>query len=182
MSEMNPVVNWFGDSFSKLDPLLQDLHRDGGKLSGVVEIAFGRGISGFFGRHLAATLGLPHSDGAHQFQVTISHQNGALHWARRFNGQTNMVSIFVPHGAYPEGYWSETTGALALDLGVRIEDGGWFWVQRKVRFLGLPLPIWLFPASQAYKRVKNGGYEFSVTFTLPGLGKLLSYSGLLSRV
>ena len=91
-----------------------------------------------------------------------------------------MVSVFVPHGHYPSGFWRETTGSLSLALGVLIKDGGWYWVVRKVRFMGIPLPLFLFPASKAYKRIHNGQYEFSVSFALPFLGTLVSYSGLLT--
>lgn len=177
---MNSVVKWFGESFSKLDPLLQDLHRNGGRLSGVVDIEFGRGLAGFIGRRLAVKLGLPTEQGAHRFEVVIAHKNGVLIWSRTFNAQTTMISYFVPQGVYPDGFWSETTGALALRLGVDIRDGGWYWVQRQVRFLGMPLPIKLFPESHAYKRINNGLYEFSVSFKFPILGKLVSYSGMLS--
>lgn len=176
---MNPVVEWFGESFSQLDPLLQDLHRYGGNLSGAVDIEFGRGFAGFIGRRLAAKLGLPMVQGAHAFEVTIAHKNGALLWSRKFNAQLEMVSQFVPQGIYPDGFWRETTGALALQLGVDIRGGGWYWVQRQVRFLGIRLPIALFPESQAYKRVNQGLYEFSVSFAFPLLGKLVRYSGLL---
>ena len=176
----NPVVDWFGASFKELDPLLQELHRNGGDLTGVVDLEFGSGIAGVIGRSLALKLGLPVKAGKQKFSVSISHQGGALRWARQFDLHHNMVSLFVPHGSFPAGYWSETTGKLALELGVVIKEGGWYWVQRKIKFRGIPLPLWLFPASHAYKRIKNGLYEFSVTFSLPVIGKLLSYSGVLT--
>jgi hypothetical protein len=37
----------------------------------------------------------------------------------------------------------------------------------------------LFPRSDAYKRIEGGRYRFQVTFTLPLLGTVLSYAGLL---
>ncbi len=175
----NPVVEWFGDSFTNLDPLLQDLHQQGGKLTGVVTIEFGIGVSGLIGRRLANKIGLPVLSGLSKLEVSISHSYGALLWSRKFNDEKDMVSVFVPHGTFPDGFWSETTGPLALKVGVEIRDGGWFWIQRQIRFKGIPLPLWLFPSSHAYKRVMGGLYEFSVTFTLPVFGKLVSYGGLL---
>jgi hypothetical protein len=59
----NAVIDWFGESFTALDPLLQDLHRHGGKLSGKVDLKFGSGLAGLIGRRLATKLGLPSQAG-----------------------------------------------------------------------------------------------------------------------
>lgn len=177
---MNSAASdWFGDDFILLDPLLQKLHNQGGTLSGVIDLEYGSGLAGFIGRWLALKLGLPILSGKVDFEVNISHTDGVLIWNRQFCNQYKMSSIFVPHGHYPDGYWSETTGKLTLELGVDVRDGGWYWIQRKVKLMGIQLPLWLFPSSQAYKRIKKGMYEFSVTFSLPIIGKLLSYSGFL---
>lgn len=176
----NPVENWFGEKFETLDPLLQDLHRHGGELSGTVKLEFGVGLGALIGRRLAQKLDLPLVAGTHKFDVSITHTDSALHWSRCFDSHHKMVSVFVPHGTYPTGSWSETTGSLALILGVEVKDGGWYWIQREVRFLGIPLPLFLFPSSKAYKRINQGKYEFSVTFALPFIGKLVSYEGLLT--
>lgn len=179
---MNPVIEWFGNEFKNLHPMLQELHRHGGNLSGIVEVDFGSGIAGVFGRRLASKLGIPTQPGKNQLDVTISHNNSALLWARKFNGKQKMTSIFIPHGRYPVGYWSESSGYICLGLGVEIIDGGWFWVQRQFKLHGIPCPQWLFPSSYAYKRIKNDMYEFSVTLTMPLLGKLVKYSGILKPV
>jgi hypothetical protein len=91
-----------------------------------------------------------------------------------------MVSRFTPHGSFPEGFWREETGPVAMDLGVAVVEGGWYWQQRAVWFRSMRLPLWLFPSSLAYKRVVNGLYEFSVSISFPLLGKLVSYRGQLN--
>ncbi|PCJ14488.1 MAG: hypothetical protein COB04_15095 [Gammaproteobacteria bacterium] len=175
------VENWFGEEFNALDPLLQDLHRNGGVLMGKVDIQYGDGLAKFIGKKLAPKLGLPLTDGEHELKVTISHSIDSLVWSRLFNNDHEMTSIFKPHGKQPEGYWSETTGKLSLELGVDVYEGGWYWVQRKVKFLGIPLPLFLFPSSKAYKKIEDGQYLFSVVFSLPVLGKLVGYSGALKK-
>ena len=50
---------WFDGAFTRLHPLLQQLHRTGGTLDGVIGIRTGRGIAGILGRRLAARLGVP---------------------------------------------------------------------------------------------------------------------------
>jgi hypothetical protein len=176
------VSNWFGTNFIKLHPLLQKLHLRGGHLQGTIDLEFGTGFAGIIGRRLAPKIGLPLKSGAVDFEVCISHTADTLNWVRKFDNNHIMTSLFVPHGEYPTGYWSETTGNLSLELGVDIRDGGWYWVQRKVKLFGVPLPLMLFPSSHAYKRINDNLYEFSVAFTLPIIGKLVSYSGKLSAI
>lgn len=175
----NAVVDWFGPHFASLHPLLQDLHRQGGQLEGPVELVFGSGLAGVVGRRLAAKLGLPNQAGTMPLQVNITHRGGALYWSRRFQNRSEMLSVFVPHGRFPEGHWQEQTGPLRLQLGVDISDGGWRWLPQQVRLMGIRLPLWLFPTSEAYKRIVDGQYEFSVQFSLPGFGLLLGYRGHL---
>ncbi len=176
----NPVVEWFADSFAELHPMLQQLHRQGGTLNGSVELTFGHGIAGLIGRRLAGKMGMPTDSGDYPFTVRIAHSDDSLLWARRFDEKHEMVSVFTPHGHHPTGYWTESSGKLQLELGVRIIDGGWHWVQRGAKLNGLTLPAGLLPRTQAYKRIVDGEYEFRVAFSYPLLGELLCYTGFLS--
>ncbi len=178
---------WFGARFSRLHPLLQRLHTEGGVLEGPVDIRLGSGLAGWLGRRLAARMGLPLDAGGRcDLRVTIEHRAGQLVWARRFtepaSGRSrDVVSVFEPHGRYPGGHWSERTGGLNFRLTVDVpEDGGWHWRVLGARIGAVPVPVQLFPQSRAYKRIEDGRYRFHVGFVMPGLGLLLSYSGLLS--
>lgn len=51
----------------------------------------------------------------------------------------------------------------------------------KINFLGLPIPLWLTPQANAYKVIENGQYRFYVEFSLPIIGSLVCYHGLLRR-
>ena len=172
------VKNWFGDKFSNLHPLLQELHTEGGRLTGDVEICYGKGVAGFIGGRLAKKMNLP-SEGTHQLVVSISHDNDGLHWGRCFDGQALVKSLFKPVGNIEQGYWIETTGPLTMKLTVDIHNGGWFWRCLKINFLGFPIPLWLIPKTNAYKIIENGQYRFHVEFSLPVIGSLVSYQGLL---
>jgi len=172
------VKDWFGDEFSKLAPELQQLHLNGGKLAGMVQVAYGNGMAGVIGRRLAKKLNIPPA-GDHAFIVNISHHEDGLHWDRLFNNAKEMKSTFTPVGNIKNGYWLEATGPLQIKLTVEIKGGGWSWKNLSYSFLGIPLPRWLFPQTQAYKVIENGKYRFHVAFAIPVLGELLSYSGLL---
>ncbi len=176
------VSDWFAEGFSLLHPQLQQLHQHGGRLTGEIELLFGKGLAGVIGRRLARKLGIPTTLPPHQLSVEISHSANALAWHRCFNQQTIMQSYFYPHGQWPTGFWTENTRFLHLDLAVDIIDGGWFWRCVSVRLGYLTLPWWLTPKMTAYKTIEQGKYRFYVGFSLPILGLLLSYSGLLGLV
>ena len=172
------VQSWFDGRFGELHPLLRQLHLIGGELAGPVNIAYGKGLAGFIGRRLAKKMNIPEA-GQHTLVVRISHQPDGLHWDRCFDGLVDMRSVFTPVGKIGAGYWMENSGPLKMRLTVDITDGGWYWRCLSFRFQGIPFPVWLFPHSKAYKTVEDGRYRFYVGFSLPVLGELLSYSGLL---
>ncbi len=173
------VSDWFAAEFDNLHPMLQALHRQGGKLHGGVRIEFAKGVAGMLGRRLAIKMGVPITDGAHTLAVTIFHADGRLHWYRCFDETQHMRSIFTPVGTMDAGYWLENTGPVELVLTVDVLAGGWHWRCLSMRFWRIPLPLWLFPKSKAYKKIEADKYRFYVGFALPGFGTILSYSGLL---
>jgi hypothetical protein len=173
------VARWFGRRFEELHPLIQQLHTDGGGLTGKVKISYGKGFSGLIGRRLGKKMNLP-SAGLHRLVVNISHDHDALLWSRCFNGSVHVQSEFKPVGDIDRGYWIEETGPLTMHLKVDIHQGGWFWRCVQIRLWGLPIPRWLIPMTSAYKRIENNQYRFHVSFTYPALGTLVSYQGLLS--
>jgi len=175
----NAVTRWFGPEFPSLHPLLQRLHKQGGKLQGKVAVRFGSGIAGWLGRRLARRLGIPPREGEYPFSVHIWHEQNALHWDRVFNDFSPMCSVFTPVGTYPQGHWQESTGKLQLQLGVEIKNGEWYWVQQGVRLGWLPIPLWLVPESSAHKYIEEGKYQFQVAFSFRWLGRLFSYGGSL---
>ena len=174
------VKNWFADQFLHLHPLLQELHTQGGTLIGNIELRFGSGLAGIIGHRLAKKMDLP-EQGFHQLMVKISHNEHGLHWSRRFNNTNTVTSLFKPTGNIHQGYWIETTGPLSMKLTVDIKDGGWFWRCLSVRFFGIPIPKWLVPHTNAYKTMEDDQYRFHVEFSLPMIGSLVCYRGLLHK-
>ncbi|HEY0662092.1 MAG TPA: DUF4166 domain-containing protein [Lysobacter sp.] len=176
----NAATRWFGPAFVRLHPLLQALHREGGRLQGEVDVSTGRGIAGLLGRRLARKLGIPVDRPRRGFEVQIHHDNDVMSWHRRFDDGSVMTSIFRPVGHYPDGHWLETTGPVQLKLAADVIDGGWRWRLLGVAVRGLPLPLALFPRTDAFKRVDGDGrYRFGVAFALSPFGTLLRYEGAL---
>ena len=175
------VKNWFGDRFADLHPLLQQLHMEGGMLKGSVNISYGRGIAGILGKRVAHKMKLPEA-GSHELLVTISHDDAYMHWSRRFDNENLVESLFKPVGNLGNGYWLETTGPLSMRLTVDVKKGGWYWRCLKVYILGISIPIWLIPDSNAYKVIEDGRYNFHVSFSLPIFGDLVTYEGMLDAM
>ncbi|WP_199609519.1 DUF4166 domain-containing protein [Flocculibacter collagenilyticus] len=178
----NLVKSWFGNQFTLLHPLLQQLHLIGGCLSGRVNIEYGSGLAGVIGRRIAKKMNLP-SSGQHNLSVYISHQEDGLHWGRCFNSQQVVESVFKPVGTVNTGYWIEETGPLRMRLTVDIINGGWHWRCTRIQLMGIFVPRWLLPVTSAYKNVEyvqdKPFYRFHVSFSLPYIGMLVKYSGLL---
>jgi hypothetical protein len=173
------VTRWFGPQFDQLHPLLQGLHRHGGRMRGLITIESGRGLARWIGRRLAHRLGIPADVAQRGFEVDIRHTGDALYWNRRFDNGDQMCSVFHPVSTWPGGYWIERTGKLHMKLTVDVIDGGWHWRALGFELGGLRFPVWLFPRSHAYKKIKDGKYFFSVAFIMPVLGTVLRYEGLL---
>ena len=179
MAESSVVSRWFGSRFGALHPALQALHLKGGRLTGTVEIKVGRGVAGWLGRRLARSLGIPTDLSRRAFAVDISHTKTALRWVRRFDNCAILESRFVPAGVWPDGYWVEETGPVRMRLAVDIVDGGWQWRPLQAHLGKIRLPMWLFPRTSAGKRMVDGQYNFGVDISLPLVGSLLCYEGLL---
>lgn len=174
------VETWFGEAFAQLHPLLQELHRSGGTLSGTVEVRLGTGLAGWAGRRLAQKLGVPPRDGVTSMRVSIYSTETELHWDRTFNETSRFASTFTPTGRYPSGYWIELSGLLRLKLAVSIVNGGWVWRPIGGHLWGIACPVWLLPRTVASKCIDNGQYQFKVKVGFPLLGTVLSYSGNLA--
>lgn len=179
VNHQTPVEQWFGAQFAGLHPLLQKLHLHGGQLSGIVEIHIGRGLAGIIGAALARKFSIPAKPGSHGFAVNIFHAADGLHWHRCFDRKTPMQSLFVPVGQLPDGYWIESNGPIRMALTVDVVDGGWYWRPQKIWLHGVRMPLWLLPRTTANKRIENGRYRFCVSLSVPLLGTVLSYGGLL---
>jgi hypothetical protein len=187
----NLVEAWFGNSFARLHPRLQKLHRHDGVLRGPVEVRVASGAGRVIGERLRRKLGLPSPGPGHTLEVRISHDDERMLWERRFDaeasglaalpqGNVAFASRFIPVGHFPDGYWRETSGALELHMGVVLDDdGGWHWRTRRVLWRGLRVPRFLLPRVVAHKRWHLGAYDFAVSVRVPGLGEVVGYTGRL---
>ena len=181
-STTTAISRWFGGTFADLHPLIQQLHSAGGTLSGTVHIQTGHGLAGVLGRRLAKQLGVPVDRPERGFRVDIAHSESAMHWNRCFEDHGPMNSTFIPVGTIEDGCLLEQTGLFRAAMTVDVVDGAWHWRVLKMTAGVVPVPLFLLPGTQAYKSIEDGKYRFAVSVSAPGLGVVLSYSGLLEAV
>lgn len=179
---MNIVEKWFGDGFSQLHPDLQKIHQNGGHLRGIADVAYGVGLAGWIGQRIARKVGVPKGAANVLLEVSIESKGEYLLWRRMVAGHKKAQSHFRPYGNWPDGYWIESSSAVELQLRVQTNDGAWRWQQIRFSLFGITIPQWMTPKVVAYKRVESGQYRFEVALSLPLLGFVFSYGGLLDVV
>lgn len=176
---LNAAHKWLGDDFDLLHSDLQSLHLNGGELTGEVCVHYGDYLGGVIGKIVANSLKIP-AAGPHKLSVKIYWDDNALHWNRCFNNSMINNSTFKPFPTDESQIWQETIGNLTLLLTVDIINGGWHWRTQKYSYKNVTVPRWLCPDTKAYKTIEDGKYRFYVGFSLPIIGKLFSYTGLLT--
>ena len=115
------VKKWFGNRYEELHPLLQQLHCEGGQLSGDIDVCYGQGLAGWIGKRLAKKMGIADA-GLHQLKVIISHDDHCLYWQRCFGDGSLFTSCFRPLGTFNDGYWMESSGSMSLFLAVEVKQ------------------------------------------------------------
>lgn len=175
------VESWFGDHFADLHPKIQQLHTHGGTLSGEVNVEYGTGVGLLLGKRLGKKLGLPQKAGPTSLQVDISHTDTHMIWSRQFGASEKpMTSRFKPIGNYDDGFWTETTGNIEIQLGVMVQNGEWHWIQHSTKIANKSVPAFLIPVVSAKKYIQNDLYHFEVELVKRELGLLVRYSGALN--
>lgn len=174
---------WFGEYFYQLHPKIQQLHTQGGTLVGDVNVEYGSGIGRMIGQRLGRKLGLPPKSGPTSLQVDIAHTDESMIWSRQFGGSAKeMISVFTPTGNYSNGYWTETTGSITIELGVEVQSSEWHWIQRATKIHNLRLPAVLLPALKAKKTFVDDLYYFEVELVKREFGTLVRYHGALQDI
>lgn len=166
-----------GAAFYSLAPALRQLHgvRGQARYAGTATIERG---SGPLARLCARLTHLPASASDLPTTVLFTADAGREIWRREFGSQ-RMQSTLV----YRDGLLHEHLGAARLRFFLHARDGALWWQVDGVRVFGwLPLPARWFDRLVCREREWQGRYEFLVDLTLPVIGRIIRYEGLLQRV
>ncbi len=169
-----------GPKFYALPPEIQAMHNVQGRLQaeGVSRIERGGNI---LVRVIAALFGFPRPGENVPVRVTFTQDGEREVWQRNFAGNKLRTTQELGCGKYA-GYLIEWFGPLSFVLAVPSGPDGLRLEPRGMRFLGLPLPAFLWPRINARETVVDGKFAFDVVLDLPLIGRLIRYQGTLRLV
>lgn len=130
---------------------------------------------------LVRRLNLPAASSASPVRLRIDRGDTCEAWQRTIGGR----QLATLQSASPSGLLEERFGPMELRFRLDVDRGGLVFVQTawalRAAGLRLPVPRWLSPRVSAREEAgaRPGEIGVSVTLTVPWLGCLLAYSGVL---
>lgn len=169
---MNAFKRHLGEQFAALSPLIQQAHIGTIRLEGDVFVRHGNPVA----RLLCRILNMPREGETVKLVVDGYHESDSMRWNRCFDGH-EMRSNFQQDGEF----LIEQLGSLKLWLKLSVDDNGSLhYLLKRVSLWAISIPSWLAPGLVASESDQSGGYHFYVKITLPVVGKLIEYGGLIS--
>jgi len=164
-----------GPDFDTLPAPVRDLHTVYDKRRWVGEARVTRGTS-FLGNLMCRIIGFPPQADRTPVSVTIERRGHTEIWQRDFGGKLFRSTLSL-HDGQQAGHILERFGPLRFAIDLANGDGQLAFPVGKGTFLGVPLPGWLVPISQAREYEQEGRFHFDVRISMPGLGPLVRYQG-----
>ena len=139
-------------------------------------------LSSAFARCLASLMGLPAAGEAVPVTLIVRASADGEEWRRTFAG----VPMVTWQSARPDGLLSERAGLAELRFRIEVRDGGVVYhpsgAALRLGWLAVPLPSWLAPSVVAREAPAGSGRaEVSVRMSVPLLGLLICYEGVIAR-
>jgi hypothetical protein len=125
---------------------------------------------------LCAVFGFPAATADIEVEVSKTREDEVERWQRRFG-----TRCFSSRLRLQDGRMRERFGLFEFELDLNISSEALHFPVRRGWLLGLPLPHWLLPRSEAREYVEDGRFHFDVALDGPlGIGRLVRYRGWLS--
>lgn len=172
-----------GASWHDLDVALRRLHDSGETVRAVGVFRVRRG-SGRLARALARLGRLPAAGEAVDVRLQVTVREGAEEWRRTFAGRP-LVSAQSNLGA---GLLAERMGIVEMRFLLEAVGGALNYqtvsVALRLGYLRVPLPYWLSPCVTAWEKAVDDTNQIhvSVDVSVPLLGRLIAYDGILTQV
>ena len=168
---MNILTDHMGSEFYKLPPLVQKVHIGRNRLEGMVQVSRGNLLA----QLICTVFRFPKASEHCRLVVNCDHTDQVMLWHRNFDG-LDMVSHFRREGEY----LIERLGPLVMYFKALAVDGCLRYDFRYTKLFGIRLPVWFSPRIDAQEYEEDGHYRFSVQVTMPVVGKVISYFGVMS--
>ena len=135
----------------------------------------GRGV---LARMIAAVVGFPPATDDTPVTVRFDEADGVETWTRTF-GDRSFSSRQCAGTGRSAGLLCERFGPLTFAMALVLKSGRLSLVMRRGSAFGVPIPLWLCPAIEAYERVENGKFHFHVEIRHWLTGQIVRYRGWL---
>lgn len=169
-----------GPAFDTLPPRVQDLHGSAAerRWRGHAEVRRGAGL---LARIAAAIIGFPKAVAEVPVTVSFTSESDGERWTRDFGGQ--KFSSLQSAGTGRNDYLLvERFGAAAFAMALVVEDGRLTLVPRRWSLFGVPMPRVLMPTGLSFETEVGGRFQFNVEISIPVIGLIVAYKGLLDPV
>ncbi|HEV7248748.1 MAG TPA: DUF4166 domain-containing protein [Shinella sp.] len=127
-------------------------------------------------RIVCAVMRFP-PEGEHALHVAFEECRGVERWTRDFAGHA-----FTSELSQRSGRLTERFGPMRFSFDLPSDATGLTMVMRGWSVLGIPMPLWLAPRSEAREWAEGEDFCFDVPIALPGIGTIVHYSGRLRRI
>jgi hypothetical protein len=136
---------------------------------------------GFLARTVAGIVGFPRTTARTPVRVTFDRFHGRETWTRAF-GATSFRSEQFAGSGRSDRLLVERFGALEFAMALVVEGPKLSLKPRRWTALGVLMPMWLAPVSDASEYVDDGVFQFSVEIRHPLIGLIVRYRGWLRPV
>ncbi len=162
-----------GGRFEHLPARVRELHDVTGTSvwTGRADVERGRSLPS---RLVATLFGLPPDGRDQALRVTFEPVGDREIWSRAF-GTAVFRSVQYERGGLLNERVGPSTFVFALDTSAE----GMALKMQGVRFLGVPLPRFMWPSVFTFESEREGRYHFEVEASLPALGRGVRYVGWL---
>ena len=151
---------------------MHDVIGDGGA-AGRGRVRRGRSL---LARLVCAAMRFP-PEGEHDLHVAFEERDGVERWTRDFAGSSFSSELSQSGARLVERF-----GPMRFSFDLPCDEHGLTMVMRGWSVLGIPMPLWVAPKSEAREWAEGADFCFDVPIALPGIGTVVHYSGHLRRL
>jgi uncharacterized protein DUF4166 len=166
-----------GEAWDRLPPQLRTMHDLEGELVAEGVATVERGTS-MLARLVAGVIGFPKAGTDVPVSVAFGLRNGREYWRRTFEDRSFLSIQEEVRGRFAR-LLCERFGPIKLGMALVLDGERMRLVVRRWSMLGIPMPLWLAPRSNAYEFVQDGRFRFHVEISLPVAGLIVRYRGWL---
>ncbi|WP_434724650.1 DUF4166 domain-containing protein [Mesorhizobium sp. RIZ17] len=167
-----------GDAWKNLPAEIRAMHEGAVMAQGRASVERGDGL---LSRLAARLIGFPPAGTDVAVKVRFDIGADGETWTRTFGTHGFSSRQFAGRGR-SERLLCEGFGPLTFAMALVAGENRLSLVLRRWSLLGLPLPMWLCPRSNAYETVEDGRFRFHVEISHPLAGPIVRYRGWLEPV